>query len=159
MKSALIAAIVAAVISAGAGVAATNYISGSQIKPHSISANRLTPSAVKSLRGKRGPRGYDGAMGLDGATGATGAPGAKGGFDPSKLQYITGPTVTIAPGYTGSAAAYCPPGTAVVSGGFFSSVASIGFSETFGQTFHGIWAANNTGISVDIHATAVCAGS
>jgi hypothetical protein len=155
MKSAIIAAVVAALVSAGAGAAATNYISGSHIAPHSISTNKLTTAAMKSLRGQRGPRGYSGAIGFTGATGATGAPG---GFDPSKLQYITGPAVALAPGTSGSAYAYCPAGTAAISGGFFSSVASIGFSETFGQSFHGIFANNTSLIPVDIHATVVCAG-
>jgi len=83
MRSAIIAAVVAAVISAGASTAATSYISGSRIKPRSVAANRLTPAAVKMLRGQAGPQGRQGQQGQQGQQGP---PGVAGGFDPSKVH-------------------------------------------------------------------------
>jgi hypothetical protein len=142
--------------------AASAVIDGHSIKNHSIPATKLTRSAVASLRGQRGPRGFQGLQGPQGFTGATGAPGtngapgANGGFDPAKLSYVEGPHVFIAPGDTQSALATCPSGTAAISGGFFSSIAHIGFSETFGTTFHGIAVSNDTSITVEVFATVVC---
>lgn len=49
MKNAVIAAIVAALVSSGSTLAATHYINGAKIKPHSIAANRLTPKALKTI--------------------------------------------------------------------------------------------------------------
>jgi hypothetical protein len=37
----------------GTSFAAASYVSGSQIKPHSIPKNRLTNKAIKSLKGNR----------------------------------------------------------------------------------------------------------
>ena len=91
--------------------------------------------------------------------GMQGIPGIPGGFDPAKLQYITGPDVIVLPGEVGSAQANCPAGTAAISGGFFASIANVGFSQTFGQTFHGIAVSNTTGINVTIHATVVCSAN
>jgi hypothetical protein len=48
VKSAIIAAVVAALVASGSTYAATR-ISGSAIKPHSIPANRLTPKAVQAF--------------------------------------------------------------------------------------------------------------
>jgi hypothetical protein len=81
----------------------------------------------------------------------------KGSFDPQKIQYVTGPKKTLAPGESGSAMAVCPSGTTAISGGFFTAVALVGFSTTFGSTFHSILAYNDTPTYVDIHATVVCA--
>ena len=60
--------------------AATTFINGAQIKPHTIAKNRLTNQAIKQLKGNRGPRGLKGAQGPTGARGPTGpATGAAGG--------------------------------------------------------------------------------
>ena len=61
MKSALIAAIVSAVVASGSAVAATRLIDGHSIRNHTIPETKLTAAAVASLRGKRGPRGATGA--------------------------------------------------------------------------------------------------
>ena len=55
MKNAVVAAVVAALVSSGATLAATR-ISGQAILKHSIPANRLTAKAVKSLRSTPDPR-------------------------------------------------------------------------------------------------------
>lgn len=75
----VIAAVALFVALGGGAVAyASGVISGSQIKNHSISAKKLTKSAVKSLRGQRGPAGPKGAAGPTGATGPTGSQGPQG---------------------------------------------------------------------------------
>lgn len=51
MKSALIAAIVSAVVASGSTVAATRLIDGNQIRPHTIPESKLTDAAVAALRG------------------------------------------------------------------------------------------------------------
>jgi hypothetical protein len=144
---------------AGSATAGTALITGAQIKDGSIGLPDLSANAKRALKGQRGPRGYQGPQGASGLTGAPGAPGARGGFDPAKLKYITGPDVSVAPGQVGSAQADCPAGTAAVSGGFFSSVGNVGFSQTFGPTFHAASVWNDTTISITVHATVVCAAS
>jgi len=56
----------------GTSFAAASLISGKQIKPHTIAKNRLTNSAIKSLKGNRG---LQGARGPTGAQGIQGVPG------------------------------------------------------------------------------------
>ena len=169
MKSALIAAVVAAVISAGTATATTAIvITGAQIKDGTVQAKDLSAKARRSLRGQRGPqgaRGPAGAPGANGLPGAVGAPGAAGaagapgGFDPNKLQYIVGPDVVVPPGAAGGAVAFCPAGTSAISGGFLTSIASmanVGASQTVGPTFHGVTVLNDTSIALTINATVVC---
>src|SRR5256884_7015995 len=60
--------------------AATTFINGSKIKPHTIAKIRLTNQAIRQLKGNRGPRGLKGAQGPTGSRGPTGpATGAAGG--------------------------------------------------------------------------------
>jgi hypothetical protein len=150
----------------GTAIAGGSLIGSKQIADHSIRLVDLNGSAVKALHGQRGADGSSGEPGANGAQGATGPvgpaglsglAGAPGTFNSANLQYLTGPDVSVAPGTVGSANAYCPSGTRAISGGFFSSVTTIGFSETFGPSFHGIAATNNTGITLTIRATVVCA--
>jgi len=93
MRSAIIAAAVAAVISAGVATAASNYvITGSQIKPRSIALSRLTPAAVKALRGKRGRAGQAGLQGAQGPRGPQGAQGPQGAEGPQGDKGELGPS-------------------------------------------------------------------
>jgi hypothetical protein len=78
----IIAALALFVALAG-GAYASGLINGSQIKNHSISAKKLTKSAVKSLHGQRGPRGARGIQGIQGAKGDTGPAGTFSGTLPS----------------------------------------------------------------------------
>lgn len=71
MKSAIIAAVVAALVASGGTYAATS-ISGRQIRNHSISAWKLTPQAIASLRGQQGPIGPAGPQGDVGPQGVAG---------------------------------------------------------------------------------------
>jgi hypothetical protein len=161
MKAALIAALVAALVSAAAATATTSgLITGKQIKNGSIGTVDLSAKAKRALRGERGPRGFTGAQGVPGATGATGvsgAAGAPGGFDPTKLQYIEGPDVTVPSGEVGTAIASCPAGTTAISGGFYASISNVAASQTYGPSFHGVIVSNDSSISLTINATVVCA--
>jgi hypothetical protein len=158
MKTAIIAGIVSAVVASTTATAATMaLITGAQIKNGSVELVDLSAAAKRSLRGNRGLRGPAGSPGPAGAPGAAGATGAPGGFDPAKLQYVTGPTVMVSAYQTGGAQAVCPPGSAAVSGGFAATEGHVAFSETLGSTFHAISVVNDTGSSVQIHATVVCA--
>ncbi len=59
------------------------------------------PRPIKQLHGAKGERGLRGFSGNDGSDGAigsagpAGAPGPAGGFNPAKVVYVTGPTVTM----------------------------------------------------------------
>jgi hypothetical protein len=153
MKSAIIAAIVAAVISAGAATATTTYISGKQIKPHSISASRLTPAAIKALRGKRGPRGYSGYNGINGVN------GKDGGFDPSKVHTVFSPMVSIPSGSYYQFTVNCPAGETPLSGGvwgnLFGSVAEVQTYSALGKVTATV--RNDDVITVSGQASAICA--
>ena len=171
----IVAMIALAVALSGTAVAGTAMITGAQIKNGTIRMIDLhssTKTALKGQRGEAGPRGPVGAAGQQGpqgltgpagATGATGASGANGAngnngtFDPNKVQYITGPKVIVAPGETTSAMATCPAGTTAISGGFFTSIAHTGGSQTYGRTFHAVILTNDRSISVEVNATVVCA--
>jgi hypothetical protein len=144
---------------AGSATAGTALITGAQIKNGSIGLRDLSANAKRALKGQRGPQGYQGPQGPQGVPGVPGAPGARGGFDPAKLKYIIGPDVSIASGEVGTARADCPAGTAAVSGGFFSSVGNVGFSQTFGSTFHAASVWNDTGLTITVHASVVCSAS
>jgi len=155
-------------VTGGTGYAISSQINGKNIKKGSISYDKLSKSAVKKLRGKTGPRGPIGAagpMGLaggpgsPGAAGANGANGANGGFDPAKVSYVTGPDTT-APGggVVTTAQAFCPAGTKVVGGGYYSNIAMNGYSAP--RSDGSGWAMivdNTTGVATTINAYAVCA--
>jgi hypothetical protein len=168
----------------GTGIAARSALIGSkQIADHSIRLVDLNGSAVKALRGQRGPVGSAGANGAAGPQGPAGPAGANGAagpqgpagaagpqgpagsngvngtFDPSKVQYVLGPEVVVAPGAQGASVATCPGGSLAISGGFVvGGGANIVFSDTFGFIFHKIMVNNDTSFPVGISATVVCAG-
>jgi hypothetical protein len=84
MKSALIAAVVSAVIASTTATAATIVVTSKNIKNGTIQTVDISAKAKRALKGNRGPRGFTGAQGpqgpqgLKGDAGATGAPGAPG---------------------------------------------------------------------------------
>ena len=160
MKAAVVAAIVSAVVAAATATAGTMaLITGAQIKNGSVGLSDLSPQAKRALKGQRGPRGLRGFAGTAGAQGPPGAAGAPGGFDPAKLQYVTGPTVTVAGGASGGTQATCPAGTTAISGGFSATDGHVAFSETLGSTLHSVLVSNDTEppVPVQIRATVVCA--
>jgi hypothetical protein len=114
MKAAIIAALTAAIVSAGTATAAARWINGSQIRPRSIPLNRL----VHTPRGTRGVAGAEGPQGPQGIQGPQGVQGRAGAFDPSRVAYADSGQVSVAPSATGSATAPCSVGTKAVGGGF-----------------------------------------
>jgi hypothetical protein len=92
MKAAIIAAVVAMIVSASAATAAT-LITGRQIKDGSIGLVDLSAKAKKALK-------------------------ASGGLDPAKISYVQGQPVMIAPESFGTANVKCPAGTKAISGGW-----------------------------------------
>lgn len=161
----ILSALALVVALTASGAIAAVKINGADIKRGTIPADRLTKNARATLKGQRGPAGadgFDGAPGISGAqgppgfSGAPGAAGARGGFDPSKVQYVTGPELTIAAGSIGTVLAPCPAGTTVIGGGFFVSIAHPASSQSYGAG----WAAivnNDTLIPINANAYALCA--
>ena len=86
--STLIAVVALFIVIGGTATAASGLISGSKIKPgtitakqirnKTITASKLAPSTIKSLKGTPGPAGENGQPGQPGQTGATGPTGATG---------------------------------------------------------------------------------
>jgi hypothetical protein len=114
----MLVACAAFVLSATGVAGATGLISGSQIKNHSIHRIKLAADALP----KPGARGLRGATGVAGPAGAQGVAGANGGFDPNKIQYVTGPDTAITTGMNPAVlAATCPTGTRVLAGGFIAN--------------------------------------
>jgi hypothetical protein len=134
----------------GAFAAGRSLIPGTQIKPHSIPLSALTPAAVSALHGGRG------------FSGPQGPAGANGTFDPSKVVRVIGDPVSIAPGQVGSAIAACPAGAVATGGGATAGIARAGSLPLVapGASAPGGWAAvayNDTSVTVQAQATAVCA--
>jgi hypothetical protein len=145
----------------GTGAYASGLVTSAQIKNGTIQLADMSSTAKQALKGQQGAAGAPGAtgaQGLSGLTGLSGLPGLNGGFDPNKVIYVAGTPVTDPPGAVVSATAVCPQGTIVISGGAYTSIASVAGSESHGSpTTWYIIVDNNTSISVDVHAVALCA--
>lgn len=156
----VVALIALGVALGGSAVAGTGFITGAQIKDHSIGLNDLAPKAVAHLRGQRGPAGIDGADGLQGDQGPA---GAAGGFNPAKVQIVNGtPLAYVGPNTTATATASCPTGTTEVGGGGYSSVAKMilsgpGTNAGPGWTI-GVYNDTTIGIPNEVRAYVLCAG-
>ena len=142
MKTALIAAVISAVVASTSATAATIIVTSKNIKDGTIQAVDLSAKAKQALRGQRGrvgPRGLAGASGATGASGPqgpagpAGSPGTQG---PAGSAGPTGPAGPAGPagsgvgslewvfdqgsalaGQPGTATALCPQGKIVISGG------------------------------------------
>jgi hypothetical protein len=158
----------------GTSFAAAALINGSQIKPHTIPKNRLTNSAIASLKGSRGPEGPAGSAGATGpggpagSPGAAGPPGTAGPAGVSGYQRVSIPSVAVPMGGADvSALAECPAGKQAISGSWFttgsadgakirteSSAYSIADDGNFGWTV--IVANDGTGDGT-LHVSVICA--
>jgi hypothetical protein len=155
----IVAMIALAVALSGTAVAGTTaLITSGQIKNGTIQLADISSSAKKALKGQRGPAGPAGAQGIQGLIGPGGAQGPAGGFDPSKITYVTGPTVSVPAGQVSGASAFCPAGTKVIGGGFFSSITDVGGTgnNNAGTSWY-VLVSNYTSIAVNVNATAICA--
>lgn len=106
MKSALVAALVAAVVSAGAASAGTAWIDGAAIRPGTIRISRLAPGAIEKLQGQQGPAGPQGPQGTPGPQGP---PGDSETFGTGFL--CIAPDLTITWAEKGIDRPLCPTGT------------------------------------------------
>lgn len=142
----------------GTAVASSGLILGSQIKNGTISASKLTPNALRFLKGRQGVAGPAGNNGADGMQGPTGPVGPAGGFNPASVQYVASNPVTLPAGGVGYATIACPSGTVAVGGGGFTDGAALWDT----RPVTGGWFAGATaypGQSTDtVTAWAVCAG-
>jgi hypothetical protein len=152
----MIVALIALMIALGGAATAATQFTGANIKNSSITSADIRNGTIKlndlarsTQRGMVGPRGLPGAPG---------APGAAAG--PSRLSYVQGPTSTFPPGAIDTVSAFCPPGTKVTGGGWFASIADVGGSlpDTFGGTRYSAIISNQTTLSVDVFAVAICLG-
>jgi hypothetical protein len=105
MKNAIIAALVAALVSSGATYAAATRINGAAIARHSIPQNRLTHGAVMGLQGARGP------------AGAQGPPG-KAAIDAPSVQLDQQTSTGTPTGWPWTQQTACPGGETAVAGGY-----------------------------------------
>jgi hypothetical protein len=129
MKSALIAAVVSAIVAAASGTAATIVVTSKQIKNGTIQTVDLSAKAQRALKGARGVRG---ANGLRGAAGPPGAQGPQGPAGVSRVRFVTSPTMTIAAGAQARAEATCPAGETAAGGGFGLAGAEAGIFQSVG---------------------------
>jgi hypothetical protein len=150
MKNALIAAVVAAVVAAGSGTAATLVVTSKNIKNGTIQTVDISAKAKRALKGNRGPRGFEGPLGVPGTAGA---PGPQGPPGIQTLSNVVN-TVSVAPGATASVTAVCASGQRPVSGGFgFGGIISNTFRNTTGWTASGY---NDLATPTDLTAFAYC---
>lgn len=136
----------------GSALAAGHYLINS--------TSQIRPSVLRKLHG---PAGQPGAPGPAGAPGAAGAPGPQGSPGPTNLSSlitIIGPTREVLTGEVAGTEAVCPAGSRAVSGGGFGNIAGIAASEM--ESTHQSWfivILDETGITLNIHATVECAAS
>jgi hypothetical protein len=173
LSPSLILAVIAIVLATTAGAtAATNLITGKQIKNDSItgadikshsiagtdlkdsavSATNLTPNLLATVKSKApGPAGPAGAPGPAGPTGPAGANASV------SVVTVTSPTQTVASGgVSNDLRAFCPPGMTVVGTGFDTGIGNADFVLSYG-TFVGAFMDNDVGIPVEMSVQAICA--
>jgi hypothetical protein len=146
MKTALIAAVVSAVVAAASGTAATLVVTSKNIKDGTIQTVDLSAKAKKALKGKRGARGARGAAGPQGAQGPQGPQGIQGPAGVQRIKLIVSAPVNVPPtGASVEASATCPPGETAVSGGFGLDGSDAGVHHSFGNGSSWLVRAENAG--------------
>jgi hypothetical protein len=101
----------------GASLAAQQFINGSKIAPHSITAKQLSKKTVVALKGDRGPAGPAGVQGLPGVAGVgSSSPSSANGISSTSIKVITD-TLTVLPNNETSQRVYCPSGYLATGGG------------------------------------------
>jgi hypothetical protein len=121
MKTAFIAGIVAAVISAGSATAAF-IVTSANIKNGTIQLVDMSAKAKRALKGQQGPEGPAGELGPRGEQGQRGEHGLQGeqgppGTSPHYSNAYSEQRIVPA-GSFGFVNAICPPDTIVVGGGY-----------------------------------------
>lgn len=168
-KTIAVAALMAVALSSTAGVASASAASHGKAKAFSSTGTtkkhkrKAKKTTVRVVVGPRGPQGPAGPAGMNGANGANGVQGPAGGFNPSKVQYVTGPKMNVVPnGGTNTSVAFCPAGTKVIGGGYFFGYANGGLTVEMSSPLNdgSGWISgfgNNGTIAGEATAYAVCA--
>jgi hypothetical protein len=168
----MVAAVVALLAGGGVATGARSLVTGEEIKDRSITgkdirAGTLGPRVfAKGMPGIQGVSGPSGPQGQPGPSGAAGPPGQGQTVD---TQYnIIQPNAqtviqTVGSGAVQSVSAICPPGYAVLSGGYRSSGAhgaKVFFNDSFGSGDRWAVGIENSGSSsATIAVTAYCVPS
>lgn len=159
VKNALIAAVVSALVASTATYAAGGLINGRKIVNRSIPASKLTPEAVRSLRGKTG------ATGVQGLTGPAGTPGH---FDPNLVTVVGGTRQSVDAGATVEISTSCPAGQVAIGGGAVvgttanPGIVSASHPFALGVSYPNQWDAvveNPSGSAMFAHVDVACAAS
>ena len=116
MRAAIIAGIVAMLVSAASATAAF-VVTSKNIKNGTIQTVDMSAKAKAALKGNRGPRG---PAGVPGPQGLAGGPGPQGDPGPQGIQAIRSISnqITVAPAAQTTIEATCPTGFVAISGGF-----------------------------------------
>ncbi len=147
----------------GTSLAATSYIKGTHIQPHSIPKNRLTNRAIRGLKGDRGLTGLRGAIGPQGTAGQKGNAGPPGMSD---YTVVTSTNSAFANDIGASVS--CPSGTQALGGGgeVLSGTSAFGPFEDGSWPANGGWlveyqmgASGNFSLSVKVYAICAKVGS
>jgi len=138
----------------GSAVAARRYLI--------TSTGQIKPSVLHKLHGARGPAGPAGAPGVPGPAGPQGPAGPAGPVELGPLAIVRAPDVLVAPQTEMTSVASCPDGSHVVSGGAWTGVALVIYSEMSDD--HQSWITlvfnnNSVGskIATNLEAIAYCA--
>jgi hypothetical protein len=152
MKTALIAAVVSAVVAAASGTAATIVVTSKNIKNGTIQTVDISAKAQRALKGNRGVRGSVGAQGPAGPQGIQGPPGIQ------RLRLVVSPTVSIPGGAQGKAEAVCPAGEIAVAGGFGLAGPDAGVFQSVGTGVSWVAQAENAAAvpAAELAAYAYC---
>ena len=154
----------------GTSFAAATLINGSQIKPHTISENRLTNGAIAALHGAKGAPGAPGAQGPAGPQGAQGPAGVAGPPGISGWQRISATTVPVPhDGSDVAAGAYCPAGKQAISGSYFTAgttgvkirteSSSYAIQDVTGYPGWIVTVANDGTVDGTLHVSVICANA
>ncbi len=163
MRTALIAAIVSAVVAAGSATAATILVTSKNIQNGTIQTVDISAKAKKALKGNRGPQGPAGQDGFDGAHGPPGQQGPQGPPGITQVTTVDGPAVAQCAASGGgcriaTSEAICPSGFRVVGGGHISlgTANIVLYSAITGTQSYAVTAENEAASPNSIRATANC---
>jgi hypothetical protein len=152
---------------AGSLILAKNSVGTPQLKNNAVTTAKVKngtltaadfrggtlPAGPKGDTGAAGAAGSQGPKGDKGDTGATGQPGLSG------YQVIVGSGQNLAPGATGSSAAFCPAGKTAIAGGVNGSNGVI-IDQSLPDASSKIWLVrghNTAGVQGYVQALAICA--
>jgi hypothetical protein len=150
MRTAIIAAIVATLVSATSATAAF-IVTSKNIKNGTIQLVDISGKAKRALKGQRGPAGPEGL---------TGPAGPAGMFTAQNVTLVTGPEATMQPGQTALSVADCGNGIPIGGGWIFGdqglSDATVVESTRFLSRWHVIMR-NSSAFTSSFRTVVTCA--